>query len=79
MLENPAYLYHYHMKQIEDLHVWCRGIHPRTFQVISLHNPKDTQAFSISNYAVWCHSYDHLHIKQILISQERSKMRKSCK
>ena len=38
----------------------------------------DDDDFSIS-HAEWCHSYDHLHIKQILISEERSKIWKSCK
>ena len=47
------------------------------FQVISLDNLKDIQVFSISHYAAWCHSYDHLHITQILISQERSKIWKN--
>ena len=29
-LENPEYnLYHYHMKSLEDLQVWCHGIHLR--------------------------------------------------
>ena len=69
------------MKYFEDLHALSRGKHPRkhaSFQVISFHNLKDIQAFPISHYAVWCHGYDHLHIKQILISQERSKIWKSC-
>ena len=47
-------------------------------QVISFDNDNDND-FSISHYAVLCHSYDHLYIKQILISQERSNIWKSCK
>ena len=35
-------------------------------QVIPCDNSKDMQDFPISHYAVWCHSYDHLHNKQIL-------------
>ena len=50
-----------------------------SFKAISFHNLQDIQAFSISHYAVLCHSHDHLHIKQILMSQERSKIWKSCK
>ena len=48
-------------------------------QVISFDNDKDIYDFSTSHCAVLCHSYDHLHIKQILISQERSNIWKSCK
>ena len=40
----------------------------------TLHNLKDILAFSISHYEEKCHSYDHSHIKQILKSQERSKI-----
>ena len=37
-----------------------------SFEVILFDNLKDIQAFSISNYAMWYHSYDHLYMNQIL-------------
>ena len=41
--------------------------------VIYLDNPK-IHAFSISHYATWRNKYDHLHICQTSISQERSEL-----
>ena len=57
----------------------CHNTNRAKPQVISFDNDKDIQDFSISHYAVLHHSYDHFHIKETLISQERSKIWKSCK
>ena len=38
-------------------------------QVILFDHEKNNQDFSIRHDPVLCNSYDHLHIKQILISQ----------
>ena len=49
-------------------------------QVISFDYDKDLGFFNKSLCSVMSYSYDHLHIKQILISQERSNIIwKSCK
>ena len=57
---------------------YLRSPTPPPHSVILLDNLEDIQAFSISHHAVWCHSYHYLHIKQILVSQQRSKIWKSC-
>ena len=31
--ENPVYLYHCHVKTLEDSHVWCHEKYPRTCAV----------------------------------------------
>ena len=69
------------MKSLKDLHSWCYGIHPCTCIILSdfVHNLKDnTNVFNSSLCSVMSY-LGYVHIKQILISQERSNIWKSCK
>ena len=66
-------------KYITPWGTYCTFTCKCQFQVISINIPKDNCAFTTRHYAAWRHKYDNLHIKQTSISQEGSKIWKSCK